>query len=83
MDVGEEEVVEDVSARAGEPLGERLLDRRGRPAEEREVAPARDRPRAEEGDGRLLEHRVRRVEARGDLGEVEDGEGGGALHLSR
>ena len=38
VDVGEEEVVEDMPARAGEPLGERLLDGGGRAAEERQVA---------------------------------------------
>ena len=35
MDVGEEEVVEDAPARAGEPLRERLLDGAGRPADQR------------------------------------------------
>jgi hypothetical protein len=81
VDVGEVEVVEEVAARAAEPLGERLLDGRGGPADERQVTPGRHASGTEEGDGGLLEHRVRRVEPGGDPVEVEDGESGGALHV--
>ena len=49
VDVGEEDVIEDVPPGRGEPRGEGLLDGGGGPADERQVAAARDGAGAEEG----------------------------------
>src|ERR1043165_236061 len=80
MDIGKEGVIDHGAARRRQRFAERLLRRRRRPAEEHEIAAARDRAGAHEGDRRLLQDRVDRVDARRDVFVVDDRECGGLLH---
>ena len=78
--VGQEQWSSTARAAVGQALAERLLDRRGRAADEREVAAAGDRAALHEGDRRLLQHGVGGGHPGRDVAELDDGNRGVFLH---
>ena len=79
--VGQQEVVDHRAAARLEAGGERLLDRRGRAADQGQPAAAGDRAAAQHRDRRLLDHRVGGAHGGRDVGELDERERGVGLHL--
>ena len=79
MDVGQQQVIERV-APGLEPGAVRLLDGRRASPDHHEIAAPADGSRPDEGDRRLLEQRVDRVDPGADVAELDERERGGFLH---
>ena len=80
VDVREHDVVQHGIAAMGETLGDGLLDRRGRAADQGQEAAPADRSALDERDWGALEEGVGRDDPDGDVPEFEHGDGGVPFH---